>query len=125
MDYRPHLLNKVRSKAIMAEMANFPSCTLRIASFIPGGHCAGRDTLVGCHLPTIGKGISTKVTDLSVACGCSRCHDILDGRDQNAQEYIANKYPTAMMERLLNGLVETHSILLQRGIITVPDGKII
>lgn len=125
MHYSPHMLPKVRSKKIMAEMAQFPSCTLRIASFIPGGKCSGNDTLVGCHLPTIGKGLSTKVTDLAVACGCARCHDILDGRDQNAQEFIVTNYPAAMMERLMNGLVETHSILIERGVIAVPDGEII
>lgn len=123
--YNPHMLPKVRSEILMAEMDNMPSCTLRIASFLPGGKCSGNDTLVGCHLPVVGKGIGTKVTDLAVAAGCARCHDILDGRDQNSLAYIIDHYAAALNERLLNGLVETHSILAKRGIIAVPDGKII
>lgn len=123
--HNPQMLIKVRSKLIMSEMATFPRCTLQIASFIPGRKCSGNDTLVGAHLPTIGKGWNTKVTDMSVACACGVCHDILDGRDQKGRDFIMEKYPAAINERMLLGLVETHSILVERGVIVVPDGALV
>ena len=125
MNYNPHMLVKVRSKLIMQEMASFPRCSLQLASFIPGRTCSGNNTLVGCHLPTLGKGFNTKVTDMSVACGCGVCHDILDGRDPKARDYIMEKYPAAINERMLLGLVETHSVLVDRGIITVEGAELI
>ena len=121
----PFMLPKVRSEPLMSEMRNFPFCTLRIASLIPGRQCSGNDTLVGCHLPTIGKGVNTKVTDLSVACGCGVCHDIIDGRDRKSFDYLMDRYPAVVLERMLKGLVETHSILFANGIISVKGGKIV
>jgi hypothetical protein len=117
----PMLLPKVRSEAIMAAADGQP-CSLRIASFV-GLSCAG--SVVGCHLPVIGKGISTKVTDLAVAFGCHICHEILDGRAQNLQEQIIDKYPAAYANRLLNALVETQARLVGMGIITVEGAEVI
>lgn len=124
MDYRPHLLPKVRSDQIMAAAAGMP-CTLRVASFAPGLTCAGNNTTVGCHLPVAGKGVGTKVTDMAVAFGCATCHDIIDGRNMEAQRFIIERYPTAFVDRMLNGLVETHALLVRDGIITGPDFEII
>lgn len=123
----PHMLPKVRSERIM-QAANGQPCSLRIASFVPGYNCSGRDTTIGAHLPVQGKGTSTKVTDLAVAFSCDRCHRILDGasdEDMKRRTYIVERYPTAFMERLLNGLVETHARLVEEGIIEVPDADII
>lgn len=118
MSENPDLLPKVRSEAIMRAMRGMP-CALRVASFLPGGKCAARDTVVGCHLPTIGKGVATKVSDLFVAAGCARCHDIVDGRDLPARDYIMAKYPTAYMERLMRAGHETQARLVALGIIAV------
>ena len=96
----PQLLPKVRSDAIM-NAANGQPCSLRIASFV-GLSCSGPSTCVSCHLPVIGKGVSTKATDLAVAFGCHICHEIIDGRAQNLQELIIDKYPSAFANRLLN-----------------------
>lgn len=120
----PHLLPKVRSAAIM-QAANGQPCSLRIASFIPGRKCAPQSTVVGCHLPTIGKGMSTKVTDLAVVFGCQACHDLLDGRDRAGAQYLMDNYPTAVATRITDALVETQARLLALGIIVVPDGEII
>lgn len=122
-DYRPHMLPKVRSERIMESMSGLP-CTLRIASFVPGRRCYGPSTTVGCHLPVVGKGAGTKVTDMAVAAGCMACHDILDGRDAEAQAFIAEHYPAAMMQRMLNALVETHAILIDMGVIHIPNARI-
>jgi len=119
-EYRPHLLPKIRSKAIMQAASGSP-CTLRIASFYPGGKCSGRTNVVGCHLPVWGKGQSTKVTDLAVAFGCDVCHAILDGVDMKKHNYLMAHYEAAVMQRLLFGLTETHAILAIKGIIEIPD----
>lgn len=122
--HNPMMLPKVRSDAIMAAAEGSP-CTLRIASFIPGRRCTGQDTTVGTHLPIWGKGTSTKVTDMAVAFGCHACHDIIDGVDQEARRYLAEKFGAAMTERMLHGLTETHALLIDRGIIQIPDAVII
>jgi len=123
----PHMLPKVRSDLIMAS-ASGEHCCLRIASFIPGLTCSGRATTVGAHLPVFGKGVNTKVTDMAVCFACATCHDILDclssdGRRRN--DYLAQHYPTAIMERLLFGLVETHARLIMGGVIVIPDAEFI
>lgn len=120
----PHLLPKVRSPALMQMMQHLP-CTLRISSFIPGRRCAGQDTVVGCHLPTIGKGLGTKVTDLAVVAGCFSCHSLLDGRDRAGADYLIANYPTAVATRLTDALVETQARLVGAGIITVQGASVI
>jgi hypothetical protein len=117
----PMLLPKIRSEAIM-QAANGQPCSLRIASFV-GLSCAG--SVVGCHLPVTGRGVATKATDLAVAFGCHVCHEILDGRAQNLQELIIEKYPAAYANRLLNALVETQARLVDMSIITVPGAEIV
>ena len=120
----PNMFTKVRSKAIMAS-ANGATCSLRIASFIPGLRCAGDDTTVGAHLPVWGKGTSTKVTDLAVAHSCETCHRLLDNPSPRELAYIEMYCAAPFMERLLHGLTETHAQLLDAGVIIVPDGELI
>lgn len=120
MSHIPHLLPKVRSPLIMAS-AQGQSCTLRIASFIPGMTCAGPNTSVGAHLTGPGKGMATKETDLAVSYACCVCHDIIDGRNQKALDFIMNRYPAAYGQRLLSGLIETHALLNMAGILIVKD----
>lgn len=119
----PVLLPKVRSTAIMQAMAGLP-CALRISSFYPGHRCAGADTVVGCHLPTIGKSMGSKVSDLFVVAGCFHCHQILDGRDPKRRDFIMDNYPTAITLRMLDGLAETQSRLVGLGILTCADMEI-
>ncbi len=120
----PHLLPKIRSEAIMQAMQHMP-CSLRISSFIPGRKCSPQATVVGCHLPTIGKGMGTKTTDLAVAAGCQACHDLLDGRDRAGAEYLIQNMPTAVATRMTDALVETQARLVGMGIIKVEDGEVI
>lgn len=121
--YRPHMLPKLRAPSIMEAAAGMP-CTVRISSFIPGHTCSGRNTTVGAHLPVFGKGMSTKVTDLAVAFCCQHCHDLIDGRDHR-WSYLREQYPTAIMERMLNALIETQTLCLMQGIIIVPRAELI
>lgn len=123
-NYRPHMLPKVRSDKLMASAAGMP-CTLRIASFIPGLRCSGPETTVMAHLPIWGKGIGTKVTDIGAAFGCDVCHRILDQPGSEEARYIEQHYRAAMMHRLLCGLTETLTILMDEGIIEIPGAAMI
>lgn len=121
----PALLPKIRSGALMGAIQHMP-CTLRIASFIPGGHCADQSTVVGCHIDrSIGKGMGTKVSDLFVAAGCFHCHNILDGRDRKGLDYITEHYPTAMVERMLKGLCETQARWVGMGLLHADGMEVI
>jgi len=121
----PHLLPKVRSRALLQAVRNMP-CTLRVSTFYPGHLCSSQDTVVPCHLDrTIGKGIGTKVSDLFVAAGCDHCHAIIDGRDIQRMQYIIDKYPSAYAGRLLQGLAETQSRWVDMGILTGDDWEVV
>lgn len=124
MIQNPHLLPKVRSPALMQAMSQMPCC-LRITSFIPGRRCSGQDTVVGAHLPTIGKGMGSKVTDLAVVAGCQHCHDLLDQRDRAGADYLMANFPTAVATRITDALVETQARLVGMGIIMVEGGEIV
>ena len=120
----PHCLPKVRSPDLMRHIGTMP-CTLRIASFIPGRKCSHQSTVVGCHLPTIGKGVATKVTDLAVVAGCQACHDLLDGRDRSGTDYLMARYPAAVQARMTDALVETHARLILAGYVWGADWEVI
>lgn len=119
----PYMLPKVRSKSLLQACRHMP-CTLRIASFV-GQSCAAQSTVVPCHLPTIGKGTSTKVSDLFVAAGCLHCHDIIDGRQQRILETIVSDYPAAFADRLMRGNHETIARWVGMGLITGEDWEIV
>ena len=119
-----YLLPKVRSDHIMASAMGQP-CALRIASFIPGRRCGAENTTVCAHLPVFGKGTSTKVTDIATAYSCDACHDIIDGRDPKAWAYIVDHFPAAVVERMLQGLVETQARLVEQEIIIIPKAVLI
>ncbi|MBT9385511.1 DUF1364 domain-containing protein [Pseudooceanicola sp. CBS1P-1] len=129
-EFRPHMLPKVRSKRIMAapnlilqRTGIMMPCTLRIASFL-GERCSDPDTNVMAHLRGPGKGVSTKVSDLSAVCACHRCHQLLDQpspRERKALEL----YPAAVSDRMLQAIFETQAILAAHEIITIPDAELI
>ncbi len=123
--HRPDLLTKIRCKAVM-NAANGAPCTLRIASIVPGKRCASPDTTVGAHLPIgWGKGISTKVTDAGVCFACVTCHAILDGVDRKSGEWLNEKYPALMQQRMLSALTETHALLIDAGILRFKNMKLV
>lgn len=119
----PMLLPKVRSEALMHECRNMP-CELRIASFL-GLPCAGDDTVVGCHIEgSIGKGTSTKVSDLFVAAGCRVCHDLLACVDPRGH-VIQERYPSAFWHQVMRANQATVSRWIMAGLIVVPDAELI
>lgn len=119
MSYHSHipmtLLPKVRSRKLMDACQHMP-CTLRVASFIPGHGCSGEDTVVGCHVGDIGRGVATKVSDLHVAAGCHACHALIDRRDKRV-DWIVDQYPAAFAQRLMLGVFETQSRWVQMGLL--------
>ena len=118
----PHALPKVRSRKLLDACADMP-CTLRMASFIPGQTCAPQNTVVGCHVGNLGRGVATKVSDLHVAAGCMACHSLIDRRD-NRVTWIMEQYPAAFMERLMLGVFETQSRWVALGLITIDGGTL-
>ena len=124
MNYNnPHNLPKVRSDAIMRAARDVP-CQLRISNFIPGHNCSDPSTSVMAHPQSFGKGIGTKVSDLGTMIACYNCHELLDGRDERIS-HLMGHYPTAVAERLTLGILATLQILVDKGVIVVPDGRII
>jgi cytochrome c553 len=113
-------MKKVRSKALRAAIQGMP-CSLRIASFA-GQQCAPDETVVGCHLPTPEKGMSTKSSDLAIVAGCATCHDMLDGRNPLGLKAKA-KFPGAYHQQLLFALTETQARLVEKGIINVKGDE--
>lgn len=122
MTLNPHMLPKVRSRTLLDACSLMP-CTLRIRSFL-GLPCTSQETVVGCHLPTIGKGVATKVSDLFVAAGCSGCHDLVDGRDKR-MEMIEDRYPAALAEQLMRANHETIARWTAMGLIHVEGGELV
>ena len=116
------LLPKVRSSALMASIHGMP-CALRVASF-GGLPCAPQNTVVGCHIGGLNKGMSTKVSDLCVAAGCATCHDLVDGRDPRGMT-LAHRYPGAWARQLMQGVFETQARLVEAGVIVVPGADIV
>jgi hypothetical protein len=98
-------------------------CSLRIAGFI-GLPCAPQSTVVGCHVGSLGKGTATKVSDLSIAAGCSTCHDLIDGRD-NRIDYIRKHYPLALGEQVLRAVNETQARWVEMGLLTAQGQEVI
>lgn len=118
------LLPKVRSK-ILTDEAKFMPCAARISSFIPGHRCnTDEGAVVWAHLGSLGKGTSTKVSDLNGCAACGNCHDLIDGRD-NRIWWIIKNYPVAFFERIMNARDESSGRLVEVGIITVKGGKIV
>lgn len=122
MIINPHLLPKIRSESLRQSAVDMP-CTLRIAGFI-GLPCMPQTTTVMCHLPVHGKGVSTKVSDLHMACGCAICHALLDGQDQRGLK-LRELYPHAFWEQLFKAQAETMSRWVMAGLITGSDWEVI
>ena len=123
MNENPHMITKVRSDALRKSATEMP-CWLKLSGFT-GKRCAPRDTNVMCHLPVHGKGMSTKVSDLHMVCGCSACHDLLDFERNQEGRRIKELYPQAYWEQLFKAAALTQSAWLELGYLVVPDGDLL
>lgn len=134
MSYRPHMLPKVRSDDLMNAIGGkfggkylrrpMP-CTMRIAGLV-GLRCADQDTCVGCHSGSLGKGMSTKVSDLTAVSGCMVCHALWDRVQTGWKPLHSDPALRAVMyQRVLAATHETQAMLVHDGIITVKGAVII
>jgi len=85
------------------------ACTLNIA-----GVCNyDNETTVMCHLPD-GSGASNRRTGpLSIAMGCSSCHDQIDGRTNN--ELLRQDHEFYMRR----GMMRTINRLIEKGVVKI------
>jgi hypothetical protein len=121
--FNPNLLIKVRSDDLMQECERMP-CELRIAGFI-GLKCESPETVVGSHIEgSIGKGTSTKVSDVFVAAGCRLCHDLLACVDPRGH-IIRDSYPSAFWHQVMRANQATISRWISAGLIVIPDSELI
>lgn len=123
----PNLLPKVRSDAL-TRSANFAEhgipCTARVASFIPGHRCSDPSTNVFAHYGKLGKGMSTKASDLNGFIACGACHDLIDARDARVWE-ILDAYPRAFFERIIEAGNETRAHWVGLGIVSGRDWVVV
>ena len=110
------LLPKVRSKKLMAA-AKGQMCSLRL----PGICNHNPQTTVLAHLPGIGKGISTKVSDLHGAFACSACHDAIDRFGYEKFGLTA----AMVLDAMLRGHCETQARWVSLGLISGTDWEIV
>lgn len=119
-------LPKVRSDAIMGAPNTIEGigCTARIAGFI-GLRCSPPETCIMAHMPGVGgKGMSTKVCDVSTYCACATCHRLLDEPSPAEADAIA-RYGAAVFQQLIRAADETRRFLIRESILIVPDGRLI
>lgn len=99
----------IRSKKI-TQSARGEDCTVRIL-----GHCNGApETTVLVHLPSNGHGIGLKSSDLCAVYACSCCHDIIDRRVIDDEEFEPRRE-----EYLLRAVIETHERMVEKGVLRV------
>lgn len=119
----PHMLPKVRSDAIRAAVRYMP-CEARVSSLYPGHRCAAQETVVAAHVGNLGKGMSTKVSDLAVCAACLHCHDLIDRRDAR-WKWIADNCGAAFIERVMLGAFATQARLVASGVVQIPGAELI
>jgi hypothetical protein len=92
----------VKTPKRIMDAARGEPCTLNIA-----GVCSyDNETTVVCHLPD-GSGGSNRLTGpLSIAFGCSECHDVLDGRTTVLVAEDREFYMRRGQSRTINRLIE-------------------
>lgn len=86
-------------------------CSLRL----PGICNHNSATSVMAHLPGIGKGTSTKVSDLHTAIACSACHAAID----NFTWEKAGLTAAVVLDAMLRGHGESQARLAIMGVISV------
>ena len=94
-------------KKIM-DAARDEECTFRIPEYCN----ENPETTVACHLPD-GSGGSNRLTGpLSIAFGCSGCHDAIDGKVPTYEQF-----PNHKEFYIRRGMMRTMTRLVDRGIL--------
>ena len=97
---------------------------MRIAGLVPGHRCASRETVVGAHTGNLGKGMSTKVSDIAVVAACMNCHALLDMADSR-WFWLMDHRCFETMKRIITARDETLAMLVDQEIITVKGATIL
>jgi hypothetical protein len=92
----------------LRESANGQPCTFRI----PGVCNGDSDTTVFCHIRDEAKGLGNKANDFSGAYGCAACHHAIDNHRLPKVDELWFS---------LRALQRTHAIMVERGLIVVPE----
>jgi len=106
----------VRSETLMASAKGQP-CAVRlpmVCTFNPA-------QTVLAHLPGIGKGMSTKGSDIHAAFACAACHDGIDRRVPQP----AHLRDSIILDAMLRGLAETQARWVEMGLLTAKDSETI
>lgn len=98
----------------ITDSARGEECTLMIAPYC--NH--NTETVVLCHLPSLGHGMSLKSPNHWAVYGCSSCHDILDQRNPQAIRSIGWEEITQCM---LRALYRTQQRLIDKGLMKVAS----
>lgn len=107
------MMDRIASKKYLAGSRGAP-CSLRIA-----GVCRDeRETVVPCHLRDRHTGRSIKASDLSVADGCHRCHEVLDRRASMPSGALISD--EEWLFYALRGLQETLERRVEIGLLFLP-----
>lgn len=102
-------MKRISSKKYLSGSRGQP-CTFRIP-----GHCNNDwSTVVPCHIRDRHTGGGQKASDLSVANGCSGCHDAMDGRSTVLSREDWLFYA-------LRGLQETIEQRVAAGLLVLPQ----
>lgn len=98
--------------SLVTKFAKGQQCQIRIP-----GHCTHNpEETVFCHMN--GGGMGMKHDDLFGAFGCSRCHNIVDGRyESHIDEGIVKKY-------FYEGILRTQQILLNSGLLVLKGANV-
>ena len=91
----------------ITESASQELCTVRIPN-----HC-NRDNTTTVLAHKNGAGWAAKASDIHGAYACSNCHDIIDGRVPNPQEFT--EYEILLM--FYEGIFRTQLLLIEKELI--------
>ncbi len=91
----------IRSQKLR-DSARGEECTLQFPVICNGNP----ETTVLCHLPDESHGMGRKSDDISVAYGCSACHDMIDGRCGNIVLVGADATFRRAQNRTLRRMIE-------------------
>lgn len=98
----------------LTELARGRACEIRVPTLC----LPSRETVVLCHARVMGiSGMGLKVPDWLGAFGCERCHDLVDGRSGDWTIYPGWRRDLLLLE----GVARTLVILINEGVIYVPE----
>ena len=94
----------------LRDSARGEDCTLQIFPYCNGNP----ETVVLCHLPS-GSGMGQKSPDWFAVYGCSKCHDIIDGRVSINSDLIS----LALDSLTQRALFRTWERMIEKGLIKI------